>query len=64
MAYFNENNTVEQMLINVAENNGWTYVEPQNIPRQYDDILVGEWLLQALLQLNPITGRPGRTSYL
>ena len=55
MAYFNENNTVEQMLINVAENNGWTYVEPQNIPRQYDEILVGEWLLQALLQLNPIT---------
>ena len=45
MAYFNENNTVEQMLINVAEQNGWTYVEPQNIPRHYDEILVGEWLL-------------------
>ena len=55
MAYFNENNTVEQMLINVAENNGWTYVEPQSIPRQYDEILIGEWLLQALLQLNPLT---------
>lgn len=55
MAYFNENNTVEQMLINVAERNGWKYVEAQNIPRQYDEILVGEWLLQALLRLNPIT---------
>ena len=55
MAYFNENNTVEQMLINVAEQNGWTYVEPQNIPRHYDDILVGEWLLKALMRLNPIT---------
>ena len=55
MAYFNENNTVEQMLINVAEKNGWTYVEAQNIPRAYDDILVGEWLLKALMRLNPIT---------
>lgn len=55
MAYFNENNTVEQMLINVAEKNGWRYVEAQDIPRQYDDILVGEWVLQALLRLNPIT---------
>ena len=55
MAYFNENNTVEQMLINVAEKNGWTYVEAQNIPRTYDDILIGEWLLKALLRLNPIT---------
>ena len=55
MAYFNENNTVEQMLINVAEKNGWTYVEAQNIPRAYDDILVGEWLLKALMRLNPIS---------
>ena len=55
MAYFNESNTVEEMLVNVAEQNGWTYVEAQKIPRRYEDVLVGEWVLDALLRLNPIS---------
>ena len=29
MAYFNEENTVEQMFINAAGKCGWIYVEPQ-----------------------------------
>lgn len=55
MTHFNEENTVEQMLISSATNCGWTYVEPNNVPRLPEDVLVGEWLMEALLALNPIT---------
>jgi type I restriction enzyme R subunit len=55
MSYFNENNTVEQMLINAAGKCGWIYVEPQFVPRLPDEVLVVEWLMEALLALNPIT---------
>ena len=55
MAYFNEDNTVEQMLINAAAQRGWIYVEPKFVPRLPDEVLVVEWLLEALLRLNPIT---------
>lgn len=55
MAYFNEDNTVEQMLINAAAQRGWIYVEPKFVPRLTDEVLVTEWLLEALLRLNPIT---------
>lgn len=55
MAYFNEENTVEQMLINAAAQRGWIYVEPKFVPRLPDEVLVTEWLLEALLRLNPIT---------
>ena len=55
MAYFNEQNTVEQMLINAAARVGWIYVEPDQIPRISDDVLVGEWLMTALVKINKIT---------
>ncbi len=55
MAYFNENNTVEQMLVNAAGNAGWIYVEPSEVPRIPDEVFVIEWLNTALLRLNPIT---------
>lgn len=55
MAYFNEDNTVEQMLINAAAQRGWIYVEPRFVPRLPDEVLVTEWLLEALLRLNPFT---------
>ena len=55
MAYFNEENTVEQMLINAAGKCGWIYVEPQEVPRLPDEVFVTEWLLTALMRLNPIT---------
>ena len=55
MAYFNEENTVEQMLINAAGQRGWIYVEPKYVPRLPDEVLVVEWLMEALLKLNPIT---------
>lgn len=56
MANFNEGNTVEEMLIHAAKKNGWKYVKPQDIPRRPDEVLVAEWLKEALLKLNPITG--------
>lgn len=55
MAYFNEDNTVEQMLINAAAQRGWIYVEPKFVPRLPDEVLVNNWLIEALLKLNPIT---------
>ena len=55
MGYFNEENTVEQMLINSASKCGWSYVEPHNVPRLPDEVLVIDWLMEALLALNPIT---------
>lgn len=55
MAQFNEDNTVEQMLINNARQCGWTYVEPGDVPRLYDSVIAEQWLLEALLRLNPIT---------
>ncbi len=54
MAYFNEDNTVEQMLINAAAQRGWIYVEPKFVPRLPDEVLVNDWLIEALLKLNPI----------
>lgn len=55
MAYFNEENTVEQMLINATGKCGWIYVEPQEVPRLPDEVLVTGWLVTALRRLNPIT---------
>lgn len=55
MTYFNEENTVEQMFINAAGKCGWIYVEPQFVPRLPDEVLVVQWLMEALLTLNPIT---------
>ena len=52
---FNEENTVEQMLISAASKCGWTYVEAKDVPRLPDEVLVVEWLMEALLKLNPIT---------
>lgn len=55
MALFNEDNAVEKMLINAVEKIGWKYVDAENIPRITDEVLVTEWLMRALLDLNPIT---------
>lgn len=52
---FNEDNTVEQMLIEAATQSGWQYVKSQDIPRSSDSVLVESWLFEALIRLNPIT---------
>ena len=55
MVMFNEDNTVEQMLINAATHSGWQYVKPGDVPRGTDSVLVESWLQEALIRLNPIT---------
>ena len=55
MSTFNEDNTVEQLLISAAKKAGWRYVAASDIPRLQDEVLVIEWLMEALLKLNPIT---------
>lgn len=52
---FNEDNTVEQMLIDTAVQEGWQYVSAQNVPRSTDSVLVESWLQEALIRLNNIT---------
>ena len=49
---FNEDNTVEQMLIEAATQSSWQYVKSQDIPRSSDSVLVESWLLEALVRLN------------
>ena len=52
---FNEDNTVEQLLINAAHRCGWSYVEAKDVPRQSEQVLVEGWLQDALIRLNNIT---------
>ena len=37
---FNEDNTTEQMLLHVLQENGWKYIPAEELPRDYSDILV------------------------
>ena len=52
---FNEDNTVEQMLISAATHSGWQYVKASDVPRSTDSVLVESWLQEALIRLNSIT---------
>lgn len=52
---FTEDNTIEQMLISKAQENGWEYVPAQELPREMSDVMVEQWVKEALLRLNPIT---------
>ena len=47
--------TVENLYIGRAIGMGWEYVEAENVPRYKDSVLVEQWLMEALLRLNPIT---------
>lgn len=58
---FNEDNTIEQLIINTSTSNGWTYVEAENLPRNYSDVLVEQYVIDALILLNPeIATKPER----
>lgn len=52
---FNEDNTIEQKLIAIALQQGWEYVPAADVPRQKDDVLVSDWLMDALMRLNGIS---------
>lgn len=61
MPVFNEDNTIEQMLISSLENNGWKYVPAEELPRNYSDVMVEPMVKEALIRLNPeIAEEPSR----
>ena len=58
---FNEDNTVEKMVISTLQKTGWTYIPAENLPRAYSDVLVEPMLKDALIRLNPcIAENPSR----
>lgn len=61
---FNEDNTVEQMLIEAATQSGWQYVKSQDIPRSSDSVLVESWLLEALIKVESDNTSTSGASYL
>lgn len=50
---FNEDNTIEQMMISALKDNGWKYIPAENLPRLYSDVLVEPMVKDALIRLNP-----------
>ena len=58
---FNENNTIEQMIISALNDNGWKYVPAKDLPRQTPDVMVEPMVKEALIRLNPeIAEKPSR----
>ena len=53
MSLFNEDNTIEDLLVDSARRAGWRYMEAEDIPRGFHEVLVEPWLMEALLRLNP-----------
>lgn len=51
---FNEDNTIEQMVIDTLKNNGWRYVPSEDLPRMYSDVMVEPMVKDALIRLNPV----------
>lgn len=49
---FNED-TLEKMVIDTIKNNGWKYIESENLNRQLNDVLVESMVKDALIRLNP-----------
>ncbi|MCZ8514958.1 HsdR family type I site-specific deoxyribonuclease [Paenibacillus filicis] len=58
---FNEDNTIEQLVITTLKNNGWKYVSSEELPREYSDVMVEAMVKEALIRLNPeIAEEPSR----
>jgi type I restriction enzyme R subunit len=58
---FNEDNTVERMLVETISQNGWAYVPAEKLPRSPSDVLVETMVREALIRLNPeIAAEPSR----
>ena len=58
---FNEDNTVESMLIDTLIANGWKYIPADDLPRMHSDVMVEKMVKDALIRLNPeIAVEPSR----
>lgn len=52
---------LEKMCIDTLNDNGWTYMPADGLPRAYSDVLVEPMIKQALIRLNPeIAEEPSR----
>lgn len=61
MSGFNEASTVQAWLVQRLVALGWVHVPGKDVPREHTDVLVEEWLIEALETLNPeIHGFPER----
>lgn len=61
MQAFNEDNTIEQMVIASLKNNGWTYIDKDHLNRELSDVMVESMVKSALIRLNPeIAEEPSR----
>ena len=50
---FNEDNTIEQMILLKLQQNWWHYVPAEELPRQQNEVLVESMVKAALIRLNP-----------
>lgn len=50
---FNEDNTIEQMVISTMKSNGWKYMTAEELDRDYSDVMVESMVKDALIRLNP-----------
>lgn len=58
---FNEDNTMEQMVISTLKGNGWNYIPAEELSRDYSDVMVEPMVKDALIRLNPeIAEEPSR----
>lgn len=58
---FNEDNTIEQMILSTLQGNGWKYIPAEELPRMHSDVLVEPMVKEALIRLNPeIAENPSR----
>lgn len=58
---FNEDNTIEQMVISTLKGNGWKYIPAEELPRSFSDVMVEPMIKAALIRLNPeIAEEPSR----
>ena len=53
MPTFNEDNTIEQMIISTLSSNGWEYIPADKLPREFSDVMVEPMVKEALIRLNP-----------
>lgn len=58
---FNEDNTIEQMMIQTLQKNWWHYIPADELPRAQNEVLVESMVKAALIRLNPeIAEEPSR----
>lgn len=50
---FNEDNTIEKMLLKTLIDNGWKYISREHLDREQNDVIVDSLLKNALIKLNP-----------